>query len=199
MVQRLVANWSPTTIRQTRSVLNRQSPNPGRFKPLLGDIRVNKLTTIDIDDMYRLLSRCGGHDGRPLTSGTVHRVHVVLHRALTQAVRWEWIWFNPAANSSPPRVTPAEIRPPTPATKPDARFAMGRHRSHPLSERVQPRPGGGCQPHVGGEVEVGLFDRCDKALNLVWAQIATQPTTSQHSSTANDNTTAGSRGRRSCR
>ena len=101
MVQRLVANWSPTTIRQTRSVLNRQSPNPGRFKPLLGDIRVNKLTTIDIDDTYRLLSRCGGHDGRPLTSGTVHRVHVVLHRALTQAVRWEWIWFNPAANSSP--------------------------------------------------------------------------------------------------
>ena len=46
---------------------------------------------------------------------------------------------------------------------------------------------------------VGLFDRCDKALNLVWAQIATQPTTSQHSSTANDNTTARSRGRRSCR
>ena len=31
MVQRRVANWSPTTIRQTRSVLNRQSPNPGRF------------------------------------------------------------------------------------------------------------------------------------------------------------------------
>ena len=64
--------------------------------------------------MYRLLSRCGGRDGRPLTPGTVHRVHVVLHRALTQAVRWAWIWLNPAANSSPPRVTPAEIRPPTP-------------------------------------------------------------------------------------
>ena len=27
---------------------------------------------------------------------------------------WEWIWLNPAANSSPPRVTPGEIRPPTP-------------------------------------------------------------------------------------
>ena len=44
----------------------------------------------------------------------LHRVHVVLHRALTQAVRWEWIWLNPAANACLPRVTPAEIRPPTP-------------------------------------------------------------------------------------
>ena len=76
--------------------------------------------TIDIDDMYRVLSRCGGRNGRPMMSGTVHRVHVVLHRALTQAVRWEWIWFNPAANSIHLGVTPAEIRPPTPATKPDA-------------------------------------------------------------------------------
>ena len=100
--------WSSTTLAQTRSIVEHH------LKPLLGDIRVNKLTTIDIDDMYRSLSRSGGRDGRPLTAGTVHRVHVVLHRALTQAVRWEWIWLNPAANASPPRVTPTEIRPPTP-------------------------------------------------------------------------------------
>ena len=29
-------------------------------------------------------------------------------------VRWKWIWLNPAANASPPRVAPAEIGPPTP-------------------------------------------------------------------------------------
>jgi integrase len=45
--------------------------------------------------------------------GTVTRIHGVLHRALAQAVRWEWIWSNPAANATPPRVGPAEIRPPT--------------------------------------------------------------------------------------
>lgn len=38
---------------------------------------------------------------------------MVLHRALTQAVRWEWIWSNPVALASPPRVQPAEIRPPS--------------------------------------------------------------------------------------
>jgi integrase len=73
--------WSSTTLAQTRSIVEHH------LKPLLGEIRVNKLTTIDIDEMCRLLSRCGGRDGRPLTPGTVHRVHVVLHRALTQAVR----------------------------------------------------------------------------------------------------------------
>jgi len=49
-----------------------------------------------------------------LAAGTVHRVHVVLHRALTQAVRWEWVWLNPASAASPPRVPPAEVRPPSP-------------------------------------------------------------------------------------
>jgi integrase-like protein len=69
--------WSSTTLAQTRSIVEH------RLKPLLGEMRVNKLTTIDIDDMYRFLPRCGGRDGRPLSPGTVHRVHVVLHRALT--------------------------------------------------------------------------------------------------------------------
>jgi integrase len=74
---------------------------------------VTKLTAADIDDVYAYLLRRGGRDDRPLSPGTVHRVHVVLHRALTQAVRWEWIWSNPAAFASPPRVEPAEIRPPS--------------------------------------------------------------------------------------
>ena len=81
--------------------------------PHLGHIPVTKLTAVDIDDVYSHLLRRGGRDDRPLSPGTVHRVHVVLHRALTQAVRWEWIWLNPAAQASPPRVEPADIRPPS--------------------------------------------------------------------------------------
>ena len=100
--------WSTTTLRQTRSVIEHH------LKPLLGHLAVNKLTTLDIDDVYRHLLRAGGGDGRPLAAGTVHRVHVVLHRALTQAVRWEWVWLNPASAASPPRVAPAEVGPPSP-------------------------------------------------------------------------------------
>jgi integrase len=31
-----------------------------------------------------------------------------------QAARWEWVWFNPVSNASPPRVAPAEVTLPTP-------------------------------------------------------------------------------------
>ncbi len=72
-----------------------------------------KLTTVDIDDFYSHLLRGGGRDGRPLSPGTVHRVHVVLHRALVQAVLWDWIWLNPASTATPPRPEPTDIRPPS--------------------------------------------------------------------------------------
>jgi integrase len=55
----------------------------------------------------------GGRDGAPLAPGRVTRIHGVLHRAFAQAVRWEWVWFNPVSNASPPRVPPPEVRPPT--------------------------------------------------------------------------------------
>ena len=76
---------------------------------------MTSLTTADIDSFYAHLKTKGGRDDRPLSAGTVHRVHVVLHRALAQAVRWEWIWRNPAGNASPPQLSPAEIRPPSAA------------------------------------------------------------------------------------
>jgi integrase len=100
--------WAPTTASHTRSVIECY------LKPQLGHFHVTKLTTEDIDDLYGHLLRAGGRNERPLAPGTVARVHGVLHRALAQAVRWEWIWLNPASNATPPRVPPAEIRPPSP-------------------------------------------------------------------------------------
>ena len=55
--------------------------------PHLGHLEVAKLTTADIDDLYGHLLRGGGRHGRPLATGTIRRIHVVLHRALVQAVR----------------------------------------------------------------------------------------------------------------
>ena len=95
-------------MRQTRSIID------CHLVPHLGHLPVAKLTTADIDDVYGYLLRSGGRDGRPLRPGTVHRIHVVLHRALAQAVRWEWVWLNPAGTANPPRVPPAEVRPPSP-------------------------------------------------------------------------------------
>lgn len=101
--------WAPTTVAHTRSVIDVY------LLPYLGPVPVVGLTTAAIDEVYGLLLRCGGQDGRGLSPGTVHRVHAVLHRALVQAQRWGWMWVNPAADASPPRVRRAELRPPTPA------------------------------------------------------------------------------------
>ncbi len=100
--------WAASTVRQTGSVIK------CHLTPHLGHLPVDKLTTADIDDFYGHLLRAGGREGRALAPGTVHRVHVVLHRALAQAMRWEWIWLNPASTASPPRVPPPELCPPSP-------------------------------------------------------------------------------------
>jgi integrase len=100
--------WALTTVSHTRSVIDCY------LKPHLGHLHVAKVTTEDIDAFYGHLLRAGGRNDRPLAPGSVARVHGVLHRALAQAVRWEWIWLNPASNACPPRVPPAEIRPPSP-------------------------------------------------------------------------------------
>ena len=101
--------WSASTVSHTRSIVE------CHLKPYLGHLELAKLTTLDIDDFYAHLLRAGGRDDRPLAPGTVAHVHGVLHRALAQAVRWDWIWLNPASNATPPRVPPSEVRPPSPS------------------------------------------------------------------------------------
>jgi len=102
------SNWSPTTATQTKSIIDHH------LIPRLGDVPLQTLRTEDIDALYGTLRRSGGPNGRSLSASTVHRVHVVLHRALEQALRWEWLWVNPASHASPPSCEPAPIRPPSP-------------------------------------------------------------------------------------
>ena len=74
-------SWAPTTIRQTRSVLDRY------LHPHLGQIAVGALTAAQIDATYAELRRAGGMRGQPLAAGTLARIHVVLRAALAQALR----------------------------------------------------------------------------------------------------------------
>ncbi len=74
--------WAPTTIRQTRSVLDRY------LHPHLGDLAVGEITPSRIDAVYATLRRCGGVRHQPLSAGTIARVHVVLRSAFAQSMRW---------------------------------------------------------------------------------------------------------------
>jgi hypothetical protein len=46
--------------------------------------------------------------------GTLARIHVVLRSSLSQAMRWGWIWDNPAERAHRITSVPKEIQPPTP-------------------------------------------------------------------------------------
>ena len=102
------AGWAPTTVRQTRSVLDRY------LHPHLGHLVVGEVTPAVIDASHATLRRGGGVKGQPLSPGTLARVHVVLRSALAQAMRWGWIWDNPAERAHRVVASSAELRPPTP-------------------------------------------------------------------------------------
>lgn len=75
--------WSPTTVRQTRSVLNRY------LLPGLGDLRVSDVTVTRINALYAELAKTGSMTGGPLAAGPLARVHVVLRsRVLTHDAGW---------------------------------------------------------------------------------------------------------------
>lgn len=77
------------------------------IRPALGDELVGKVTTQRLDRFYVELDR-------HMEAGTVVRLHGIIHAAFEQAVRWEWIEKNPAANCTLPKVAN-----PTP-TSPDS-------------------------------------------------------------------------------
>ena len=76
-----VDGWSPSTVRQNRSVLD------CHLHRHIGSVVVGDVTPALIDALYVRLRR-GEHDTRPLAAATVARVHVVMSSAFSQAMRW---------------------------------------------------------------------------------------------------------------
>ena len=69
----------------------------------LGDLKPPKLNALYAD--IRENGRIRGD--APLSLKTVREVHVILHRALEDAVRWGYIEANPASRANPPSATAA--------------------------------------------------------------------------------------------
>ncbi|MGB3412608.1 MAG: site-specific integrase [Microthrixaceae bacterium] len=95
------ADLSPTTLRRYSQLLR------SHILPAIGTQSAHKVRTSDLDDLYQGLIATKG-----LAPATVRQVHSVIRRAMSQAVRWGWITTNPAANTTPPRVTKPTIKPP---------------------------------------------------------------------------------------
>jgi integrase len=101
-------DYSPKTVRETRGYLDRD------LLPALATVPLAKLGPEELDRFYRGL-RAHGSRGRPLSPGSVRRIHGILRRALQQGVRWGWIAVNPAASASPPKVPQRDVTSPSPA------------------------------------------------------------------------------------
>jgi integrase len=81
-----------------------------RIFPAIGDRPVNKITTDDLDQLYRgLVNQIG------LSPTTVRQINAIIRRAFRQAVILGWIATNPAANVTPPRMTKPKLSPPNAA------------------------------------------------------------------------------------
>ena len=59
-----------------------------KIVPKLGKIRVSKIRPMHLDAFYAELRRGGGADGGPLAPASVRKVHVILHAAFAQALKW---------------------------------------------------------------------------------------------------------------
>ena len=84
---------SPTTYRRYTGIVNNQ------INAHIGKVKLQELQPYSIQQMYHALK---------LSPASVLYVHRVLHRALSQAVKWQLLYKNPAANVDAPRVRQQE-------------------------------------------------------------------------------------------
>ncbi len=75
------------------------------IKPKLPRVRLNKLTALQLDGLYRDKLKCG------LSSRSVQIIHATVHKALKQAHRWRMVRENVAEHATPPRSNSREMQP----------------------------------------------------------------------------------------
>jgi integrase len=75
----------------------------------IGDVPLRDLKAQKLNWLYSDVRKNGRSRGTgPLSLKTVREVHVIMHRALEDAVRWEYIEVNPADRATPPSSTAAK-------------------------------------------------------------------------------------------
>ena len=87
----------PTTIKGYRGYVEKN------IKPYLGNKQICKVTTAEIQSLYRKLQTEGAVNGGPLARTTVRGIHNVLHQALDVAVNRHIIVKNPSNDVTLPK------------------------------------------------------------------------------------------------
>ena len=103
----LEGEWLPAHAQKIRlnTLASYRSAIKHHLIPHIGAIRLQDLGPRDINRLYETLAERGSQTGRPLSPKTIRNAHVVLRRALEDAVKWEIIRRNPASVATPPATT----------------------------------------------------------------------------------------------
>jgi integrase len=86
------------------------------MKPALGRVKLSNLNAMHLQSFYR------GRLDSGLSGSTVQKIHHVLHKALSQAVRWNLIPRNPTDGVKAPTPSTKEMRP---LSADEARLLLG--------------------------------------------------------------------------
>ena len=89
----------PSTLKGYRTYVER------KLKPHLGQKQISKITTADVQKLYRKLQKEGSESGSELSPASIQRIHGVLHQALDVAVNRSIIAKNPANDVTLPKRT----------------------------------------------------------------------------------------------
>lgn len=73
--------------------------------PTLGKVKLEKLTAMQLDGLYRKKLKAG------LSPRSVQLIHATAHKMLKQAVRWNLVRHNVAENATPPKTVRNEMQP----------------------------------------------------------------------------------------
>lgn len=87
----------PSTQKAYRGYINK------KLKPYLGERKISKITTADIQTLYSKLGKEGSETGGKLSAATIQKIHEVLHQALDMAVSRRMIPQNPANDVTLPK------------------------------------------------------------------------------------------------
>ena len=93
----------PSTLHSYRVIVARITSAARRVK-------LQALTPLEIEKLYKTLGESGGRDGRPLAAKTVKNTHVVLRKALADAERLGLVARNAAGSARAPALVRGEHR-----------------------------------------------------------------------------------------
>lgn len=71
--------------------------------PHLGDVKLHKLTGLQVQAFYASILGDPSNDKKGLAASSVHHIHAVLNKALSDAVKWGLIPRNPVSGVTPPK------------------------------------------------------------------------------------------------